>query len=539
MSKQEFFDGVFNKNKQGLLEADEGPREPVVPANANAGDSTAGGDSARDAAEASAGGSEAEDDMYMTMAAEDEADPFGTKPKTVTVVDPDLLNETIEGRSSKRQLRVYRSLLRKAHVRKRNERLQRMHNFHEDDEPGPGWTPHSKDGKYLGRASEKLFNSIADARAFDKYGRMIRIKKHKHQTEMVDKLEAMMKDDVDEPSEQQNLMQSDAMTTVDGGLVEKKKISRTEELVIGFKPEKYGPPGMAPSVARVKNSENNERFYNYYGHWRHGKMHGQGEFTFADKQKYVGQWLEGRQHGFGECEYTNGSTYSGQWEKGCWCGDGTLDHRIGTFYEGQFSDGKKHGHGVQKYTSGQVYEGQWQCGVWHGRGIMTGSHYSPFQFRGCFYNGRIEGSGMLIFKTDHWLFPGGEFNQKAMRDLGIKNGKKIGWGVVREWPRCTFQELILRVVAEEVEYWEDKRYDLEELQQVLREEQLEEYVAEVRQGLADEKEAEKAEADAAYKQQMVEKRQAIKDARAAAMEESDEYYSDAEYYTSSSDDEKD
>jgi hypothetical protein len=102
----------------------------------------------------------------------------------------------------------------------------------------------------------------------------------------------------------------------------------------------------------------------------------------------------------GDAEYPNGSKYSGQWRKGRWHGDGTLSHTaIGTLYEGQFVDGKKHGHGEQTFQSGQAYKGQWQCGTWHGRGAITGSHYSPFQYRGCFQNGRIDGSGMLVFKT--------------------------------------------------------------------------------------------------------------------------------------------
>ena len=152
--------------------------------------------------------------------------------------------------------------------------------------------------------------------------------------------------------------------------------------------------------------------------------------------------------------------YEGQWQDNVYHGDGVLKQPSGSVYEGQFKGGKRHGYGRLTYASGQVYEGTFACGVLHGRGVMSGSKRAPFEYRGTFQNGRIEGSGMIIFKKTHWLFRRGKLKEKPVRDMGIKYGKDVGWGVVRVWPRLTFQELVALVMEEEIEYWEEKRWEM-------------------------------------------------------------------------------
>merc|ERR1712070_317788 len=154
---------------------------------------------------------------------------------------------------------------------------------------------------------------------------------------------------------------------------------------------------------------------------------------------------------------------------------------------------------------------------------MRGSHDSPFEFRGSFVNGRIQGSGMLIFQKNHWMFPKGKFRGMVMRDLGRdERGKEIGWAVLRNWPRITFQELILMVIEEELEYWEEKRWEMEDLQEVLREEELQAYVHEVREQIEDEKaeeqarlEEEKIQERKAFREEMREAKRAANEALAA------------------------
>eukprot|EP00936_MAST-01D_sp_MAST-1D-sp1_P002232 g2232.t1 len=502
----------------------------------------------------------------------------------------DALNELREGRSSKRQIRVYRQLMRKARLKKRRDHLERMDNFYASEDPKIGFSlySHKRSGRFLGRRSEKLYEAIADARTFDEYHRPIRIKKAKDLAaeKMKAKLEAQQDallgtdaadskgadaaEDVEQDAEQlaaqaevaalikqredreakeaeakreaQEVAKArkesvlateqfsagaaDALSTRagGGGKVGGRKggITRHELVTIGWKPEQFAPPGLAPPPERVKNSEGNERFYNYYGKWRHGLMEGKGVYTFADGYKYDGEFLRNKRAGYGEAKYPNGAHYEGQWQENMYHGDGVLKQPSGSVYEGQFKSGKRHGYGRLTYASGQVYEGTFACGVVHGRGVMTGSNRAPFEYRGTFQNGRIEGSGMVIFKKSHWLFRRGKLKEQLVRDMGIKHGKDVGWGIVRVWPRLTFQELVALVMEEEIEYWEDKRWAMEDAQEILREEELIEYVAAVRADIAERKQQEKDAAEEEKKEIMAERRKKLQEARRQAMEEAGE-----------------
>lgn len=35
----------------------------------------------------------------------------------------------------------------------------------------------------------------------------------------------------------------------------------------------------------------------YYGEWKNGKRHGDGLYTYANKDVYSGKWENGRKHG--------------------------------------------------------------------------------------------------------------------------------------------------------------------------------------------------------------------------------------------------
>jgi len=44
---------------------------------------------------------------------------------------------------------------------------------------------------------------------------------------------------------------------------------------------------------------------------QHGRMHGQGEFVWANKDTYRGSWVKGRMHGKGTKTMKNGDSYVG------------------------------------------------------------------------------------------------------------------------------------------------------------------------------------------------------------------------------------
>jgi hypothetical protein len=85
----------------------------------------------------------------------------------------DLLNETREGRSSKRQLRIYKKLLRQAKIGRRKEHLEKMPNFYKSEEV-MNEKGNKKKGEYIGNVSRKLYQSIVDQRTFDDYNRPVR-----------------------------------------------------------------------------------------------------------------------------------------------------------------------------------------------------------------------------------------------------------------------------------------------------------------------------------------------------------------------------
>jgi len=54
----------------------------------------------------------------------------------------------------------------------------------------------------------------------------------------------------------------------------------------------------------------------YAGEWKDGKFHGQGTFTFFNREKYVGQWKDDKQHGRGTYIYPDGRAEKGIWKDG-------------------------------------------------------------------------------------------------------------------------------------------------------------------------------------------------------------------------------
>jgi len=453
-----------------------------------------------------------------------------------------LANETRIGRSSRRQLRIYKKLLRKGRISKRQEHFKHMDNFFASEEIMHG-RGDKKKKQFLGRHSTKLYDDIVSAFEFDEFHRPV-FREKESRIEMMKKLrleeeekgkeEAKQAAEASKPGmfdakKQSKMLQSEGLNN-DTKPLDCVSFANLDLVHIGYKPAKFAPAGLAMPQKRELNSEDNHNYYSYFGHWRHGLFKGEGYYNFADGLKYEGQWVNNRQEGYGVTHYKNGSRYEGYWTEGMFHGDGLLEHPTGSFYEGQFCEGRRGGRGKVMYPTGQYYEGGWACGVVHGRGTMRGSHDAPFEFRGTFINGRIQGTGMLVFQKDHWMFPKGNFKGLVMRDLGRdEKGKEIGWAVLRNWPRITFQELVLMVIEEELEYWEEKRWEIEDLQEVLREEQLQAYVHEVREQIEDEKAEEQARLDEEKMEERKAFREEMRAAKVAAQQDlSDDDFSSEE-----------
>ena len=63
-------------------------------------------------------------------------------------------------------------------------------------------------------------------------------------------------------------------------------------------------------------------------------------------------------------------------------------------FDGMFENGLPEGHGALIWASGDVWEGEFKQGLIHGQGTFRSSPSSlPFEYRGGFVNGKIEGYG--------------------------------------------------------------------------------------------------------------------------------------------------
>ena len=126
---------------------------------------------------------------------------------------------------------------------------------------------------------------------------------------------------------------------------------------------------MAHGYGKIVNFDGNI----YTGHWKKGKIHGQGELNNPLLNKrYEGGFKMGKKHGFGkDVNERNCYEYEGFYHEGKMHGEGRIrswriiNHEI--TYIGGFKDGRKNGLGVI-YTSNWKYLGEFKDNKWHGFG---------------------------------------------------------------------------------------------------------------------------------------------------------------------------
>ena len=98
----------------------------------------------------------------------------------------------------------------------------------------------------------------------------------------------------------------------------------------------------------------------YEGEFRDGKIHGRGNFFYANGNRYEGEWHDGKKHGRGTYTWTEGDRYEGPVVRAVCFG---IAVQVRMFFdEGEFRDGKIHGRGNFFYANGNRYEGEWHDG---------------------------------------------------------------------------------------------------------------------------------------------------------------------------------
>lgn len=175
----------------------------------------------------------------------------------------------------------------------------------------------------------------------------------------------------------------------------------------------------------------------FIGEFKHGKICGQGEFTYTEPNKvytgdqftgyieadfitqkfelvdfkgngvmksvngtkYAGDFLGGKYHGRGGFHGLNGEMYYGTFKNGKLNGEGVRSFPDGTRYVGHFTNNRKDGYGVCTYADNSPflrYEGHWKRNLWHGHGTIeykNGQQHPKYE--GAFIDGYRHGEGVL------------------------------------------------------------------------------------------------------------------------------------------------
>ena len=103
----------------------------------------------------------------------------------------------------------------------------------------------------------------------------------------------------------------------------------------------------------------------YYGEWRDNKIHGIGQYTFADGRRFSGEWRNNLMHGVGLYKWSDGKLFLGEYKHNVKSGYGIYKFKPGQLYMGNWKDGKAHGYGtVQSYEDKDIItrHGLWNNG---------------------------------------------------------------------------------------------------------------------------------------------------------------------------------
>uniref|UniRef100_G3RGE7 Alsin Rho guanine nucleotide exchange factor ALS2 n=1 Tax=Gorilla gorilla gorilla TaxID=9595 RepID=G3RGE7_GORGO len=205
----------------------------------------------------------------------------------------------------------------------------------------------------------------------------------------------------------------------------------------------------------------------YDGRWLSGKPHGRGVLKWPDGKMYSGVFRNGLEDGYGEYRIPNKAMnkedhYVGHWKEGKMCGQGVYSYASGEVFEGCFQDNMRHGHGLLRsgkltssspsmfigqwvmdkkagygvfddITRGEKYMGMWQDDVCQGNGVVV-TQFGLY-YEGNFHLNKMMGNGVLLSEDD--TIYEGEFSDdwtlSGKGTLTMPNGDYIEGYFSGEW----------------------------------------------------------------------------------------------------------
>ncbi|XP_063115632.1 alsin isoform X2 [Cavia porcellus] len=205
----------------------------------------------------------------------------------------------------------------------------------------------------------------------------------------------------------------------------------------------------------------------YDGRWFSGKPHGRGVLKWPDGRVYSGMFRNGLEDGYGEYRIPNKALnkedhYVGHWKEGKMCGQGVYSYASGEVFEGCFQDNMRHGHGLLRsgkltssspsmfigqwamdkkagygvfddITRGEKYMGMWQDDACHGNGVVV-TQFGLY-YEGNFHLNKMTGNGVLLSEDDTMYE--GEFSDdwtlNGKGTLTLLNGDYIEGYFSGEW----------------------------------------------------------------------------------------------------------
>ncbi|XP_074196238.1 alsin isoform X3 [Rhinolophus sinicus] len=205
----------------------------------------------------------------------------------------------------------------------------------------------------------------------------------------------------------------------------------------------------------------------YDGRWFSGKPHGRGVLKWPDGKMYSGMFRNGLEDGYGEYRIPNKALnkedhYVGHWKEGKMCGQGVYSYASGEVFEGCFQDNMRHGHGLLRsgkltssspsmfigqwvmdkkagygvfddITRGEKYMGMWQDDVCQGNGVVV-TQFGLY-YEGNFHLNKMMGNGVLLSEDD--TIYEGEFSDdwtlSGKGTLTMPNGDYIEGCFSGEW----------------------------------------------------------------------------------------------------------
>ncbi|XP_005373242.1 PREDICTED: alsin isoform X2 [Chinchilla lanigera] len=238
------------------------------------------------------------------------------------------------------------------------------------------------------------------------------------------------------------------------------------------------PYGSGSSVQRQEPPISRSAKYTFYkdprlkdatydGRWFSGKPHGRGVLKWPDGRIYSGMFRNGLEDGYGEYRIPNKAVnkedhYVGHWKEGKMCGQGVYSYASGEVFEGCFQDNMRHGHGLLRsgkltssspsmfigqwtadkkagygvfddITRGEKYMGMWQDDVCHGNGVVV-TQFGLY-YEGNFHLNKMMGNGLLLSEDD--TIYEGEFSDdwtlNGKGTLTMLNGDYIEGYFSGEW----------------------------------------------------------------------------------------------------------